>query len=35
MPGTQVPLTALIDSAMDAIVSTDEHQQIIIFNGAA
>lgn len=35
MQGTQVPLTALIDSAMDAIVSTDEYQQIIIFNGAA
>ncbi len=30
-----MPLSALIDSAMDAIISTDEHQHIIIFNGAA
>jgi diguanylate cyclase (GGDEF)-like protein/PAS domain S-box-containing protein len=35
MQEIQMPLTGLIDSAMDAIVSTDEHQRIIIFNGAA
>jgi len=31
----QALLTALIDSAMDAIVSTDENQNVVIFNGAA
>lgn len=35
MQANQLLLNDLIDSAMDAIVSTDEYQHIIIFNGAA